>query len=319
MWKFLAPIAIAIGLVPSPGIAQQYPNGPIKIRVPYAAGGTDFQIRALLPLLAKELGDAALIVENQGGAGGQVGAMSVANAAPDGNTLLFTGGGPVLVVPMIRKLNYSLDSFTPIANVTATPLIMVARANAPYKTIQELIAYAKQNPGVINYASVGAGSSPHIVTEAFLEAAKVKMTHVPYTGTADVITSLIAGNTDVTIGVSGALLPHVLDGKMRLLASTGTSRSEFAPEVPSLRELGLDVVEITKFALFAPKGLPEPILAKLSGAVRNAVNSPEYGAMMRKMYTTVSYMGPADTKIAFTQDAKVYREVLIRSGIMDQK
>lgn len=317
MRNVLLCVSTVLALVSNAGLAQNYPSQPIKILVPYAAGGADLQIRALQPMLTKELGG-VIIVENQAGAGGQLAASAVATAPANGYTLLFSGGGPVLILPMIRKLSYSLDSFAPIANITATPLLVVTKANVPYTTIKDLLSYAKQNPGAINYASSGVGTTPHIVVESLQTAADIKMTHVPFQGIGPAIAAMLGGTIDVYVGIPGSLLAPVKEGKLQVLASTGTSRSEFAPQVPMLREVGLDVVEATRFALFAPKQTPEPILQKLSAAVRAAVNAPEYVENMHKMYTTVAYMPPAETASAFTQDATVYKRILTRTGLIGQ-
>ncbi len=312
-------LVLAIGL--QAGQAQEFPNQPIKIVVPYAAGGSDYQIRAMLPMLTKELGGATFVVENQGAAGGQVAASNVAGATPNGYTLLFSGGGPVLVVPLMRKVNYRLENFAPIANITSTPLLVVTKASAPYTTVQEFLAYARKNPGVINFASSGIGTTPHIVAEALQAAADIKMTHVPFQGIGLAITAMLSGTVDLYIGIPGSLLPHVQEGKLRVLASTGTARSEFAPQVPTLRELGFDVVEATRFALFAPRQTPDAVLNKLSTAVRTAANSAEYIASMRKSYTTVAYTNPSETMSIFAQDSKGYHATLTRTGLInpDQK
>jgi tripartite-type tricarboxylate transporter receptor subunit TctC len=315
--RFGMTLVLAVGL--QGANAQEYPNQPIKIIVPYAAGGSDYQIRAMLPALTKELGgNASFVVENQGAAGGQVAVSTVAGAPANGYTLLFSGGGPVLIVPLMRKVNYKLENLAPIANITSTPLLVVARVNVPYTTVQEFLAYAKKNPGAVNYSSSGIGTTPHIVAEAFQAAADIKMTHVPFQGIGLAITAMLSGTVDMYIGIPGSLLPHVQEGKLRVLASTGTARSEFAPQVPTLRELGFDVVEATRFALFAPRQTPDVVLNKLSTAVRTAANSPEFIASMRKMSTTVAYSNPSETQNIFAQDSKAYQLTLTRTGLMNQ-
>ena len=211
-------------------------------------GRRRLSIRALAPALGNVLGQ-QIVVENREGGGAIIGTAAVKSAPPDGYTLLFTGTAALSVVPHLRKSGYVIDDFEPIGNVTATPLIVTARGNAPFKTLAELVAYAKDNPGKVNMGSAGSGTSTHIVGEAFQAAAGIKFTHVPFRGVGAATNAMLSGDVDLVIGVPGVMVPHFATGKLMPMASTGKGRSEFAPDVPSLFETGLDVVEETKFGL----------------------------------------------------------------------
>ena len=205
--------------------------------VPYGPGGVDYQIRALAPALGNLLGQ-QIVVENREGGGAIIGTAAVKSAPPDGYTLLFTGTAALSVVPHLRKAPYVIRDFEPIGNVTATPLIVTARGNAPFKTLAELLAHARANPGKVNMGSAGSGTSTHIVGEAFQAAAGIEFTHVPFRGVGAATNAMLSGDVDLVIGVPGVMVPHFATGKLVALASTGKARSEFVLDVPSLFEDG---------------------------------------------------------------------------------
>ena len=238
-----------------------WPERPIRIIVPYGPGGSDAVIRMVGPDMSKLLGNQPIVVETRPGGGGTVGTLAVRNSTADGYTLLYTGTAPLTVSPHMRPVGYKLDDFAPVGNLTATALLVVARADAPYRTIGELVAFAKANPTKVNFGSSGVGTTTHIVGEVFQIAAGVQFTHVPFTGGAQQVAALLSGSADVFIGIPGAYMSLINAGKARGLASTGLKRSPFLPGAPSLKsDLGLDVVEETKFGLLAPKGVAPEII-----------------------------------------------------------
>ena len=313
MKRLLLEILAATGLALSCVAAQAaWPERPIRIIVPYGPGGTDTIIRMVAPDLSKLLGQ-PIVVETRPGGGGAVGSLAVRNSAPDGYTLLFTGTAPLTVSPHLRPTGYKLDDFAPIGNLTATELLVVARADAPYKTIGELIAYAKANPNTVNYGSSGVNTTTHIVGEVLQLAAGVKFTHIPHTSAAQLLAALLSGSADVAIGFPSAYMAQINAGKARGLASTGVKRSPFFPGAPSLKsELGLDVIEETKFGLLAPKGVAPEIIEVLAKALQTAATSEEFQSRMRASFTTPHYLNPAEFAAALAQEDKYWRALAAR-------
>jgi tripartite-type tricarboxylate transporter receptor subunit TctC len=290
-----------------------WPERPIRIIVPYGPGGSDAVIRLAGPEMSKLLGGQPIVVETRPGAGGTVGSLAVRNSAPDGYTLLYTGTAPLTVSPHMRQVGYKLDDFAPIGNLTATALIVVARADAPYRTIGELIEFAKANPTRVNFGSSGVNTTTHIVGEVFQIAAAVRFTHVPYNGGAQQVAALLSGSADVVIGIPGAYMSQINAGKARGLASTGLKRSPFLPGAPSLKsELGLDVIEETKFGLLAPKGVAPEIIETLAKALQASAMSEEFQSKMRSSFTTPHYLNPAEFTAALAQEDKYWRAMLAR-------
>ncbi len=313
MKRLLLEILAATGLALSCVAAQAaWPERPIRIIVPYGPGGSDVVIRMVAADMSKLLGQ-PIVVETRPGGGGSVGSLAVRNSTPDGYTLLYTGTAPLTVSPHMRPTGYKLDDFVPIGNLTATALLVVARADAPYKTINELIEFTKANPTKVNFGSSGVGSTTHIVGEVFQLAAGVKFTHIPYTGGAQQVQALLSGSADVFIGIPSAYMAQITAGKARGLASTGLKRSPFHPSAPSLKgEMGLDVVEETKFGLLAPKGVPQEAIDALSKALHAAVMSEDFQSRMRASFTTPHYLSPAEFGAALVQEDNYWKAMMTR-------
>ena len=308
--SFFAVMGLALACA---GAQAAWPERPIRVIVPYGPGGSDAVIRLAGPDMSKLLGGQPVVVETRPGGGGTIGTLAVRNSAPDGYTLLYTGTAPLTVSPRMRAVGYTLDDFAPIGNLTATALLVVARADAPYKTIGELIAFAKANPTRVNFGSAGVGSTTHIVGEVFQLAADVKFTHVPFTGAGQQVAALLSGSGDVFIGIPGAYLPLINAGKARGLASTGLKRSPFLPGAPALKsELGLDVVEETKFGLLAPKGVPPEVIDALAKALRSAAMTEDFQSRMRSSFTTPHYLNPAEFAAALAQEDRYWQGMFAR-------
>jgi tripartite-type tricarboxylate transporter receptor subunit TctC len=287
-----------------------YPNHPIRVIVPYGPGGADVQLRVVGPILTRLLGQ-PFVIENREGAGGVIGTAMVKSAPADGYTLLFTATAALTMVPHLPAgANYKASDFVPIGNMTGNPLILVARADEPYKNFDEFIAYARAHPGKVNLGSAGIGTNTHILGVGIASTAGVRFTHIPFRGVAQAVQGMLGGNADFVIGLAGVMLPFVQNGKLRPLASTGATRSEWFPNVPTLKEKGLDVVESNRVGIFAPKGTPTAIVNKLAGALAEAVKQPEFRDTMKKSTTTVLYQTPEALAKQLVMDSAYWERML---------
>jgi tripartite-type tricarboxylate transporter receptor subunit TctC len=275
----LAGLALAASLAaPLGAMAQGYPSKPITVIVPFAAGGTtDILARVIGQALNKELGQ-SVIVDNRAGAGGNIGAQLAAKAPADGYTLFMgTVGTHAINQSLYKKLGFDpVKDFAPLTRVAMVPNLLVAHPGKPYKTVKELIAYARANPGKVNFGSSGSGSSIHLSGELFNALAKVDMVHVPYKGSAPAVSDLIGGQIDIMFDNMPSAIQHVRAGKLRPLAVTTAKRSPELPDVPTIAEAGVPGYEATSwFGLFAPAGTPAPVVAKLNGALVKVLADPE--------------------------------------------
>jgi tripartite-type tricarboxylate transporter receptor subunit TctC len=263
----------------SPALAQvgAYPNKPVRLVVPFPAGGaTDVLARALSIKLGEKLGQ-SLVVENRPGAGGTIGSDAVAKASPDGYTLLLATSSTHSIGPSLNpKIPYNAaQDFTPIGHVANSPNIVLVPLNSPAKTMREFIDHAKKNPGRLNYASSGNGTIVNLSTELFKSQSGTFIVHIPYRGTALAIPDLISGKVDVLFDSLVTGLPHVRDGKLRALAVTSAKRTPLAPELPAVAEVLPGYESNTWFGLYGPKGLPAEVTAKVNGALNQAIAEAE--------------------------------------------
>jgi tripartite-type tricarboxylate transporter receptor subunit TctC len=292
---FYAALTAAACALPTPTLAQNYPVKPVRIIVPFAPGGVDVTARLIADRLTATLGQ-PFIVENRPGAGGAVGAKMVASADPDGHTLMFSTPGPVVVSPLInRNAGYdTLKNLMPVAIVSQSPLMLVIHPALPVKTVRELVAYAKANPGKVHYPSPGFGTQPHLVGEMFKSMTGLDIVHVPYRGSAPAITDLLAGQMQIYFDNFANVLQHVESGKLRAIAVTGDARSAQLPDVATMRESGFGEIEATYWnGLLAPAGTPQAIVTRLNAAVNQALALPEVDAALTKL--------GSDPKIATSQ------------------
>lgn len=268
----------AIALAGGPAYAETYPSKPIKMIVPFPAGGTtDILARIVGQELTKAWGQ-QVIVENRPGAGGNIGADAVAKSPADGYTLLMgTVGTHGINVTLYKKMPYdAVKDFAPITLVAAVPNLLVVHPSVPVKSVKELIDYAKAKPGKLSFASSGNGTSIHLSGELFKSMTGVDMTHVPYKGSAPAITDLLGGQVDLMFDNMPSILPHVKNGKLRALAVTTAKRSPAIPDVPTIAEAGVPGYEASSwFGILAPAGTPQPIVAKLNKEIVRILHSPE--------------------------------------------
>ncbi|MCS6995971.1 MAG: tripartite tricarboxylate transporter substrate binding protein [Casimicrobiaceae bacterium] len=274
-WLAAAALAVALPVA-------AYPEKPVTLVVPFPPGGsTDLIARAIQPKLQERLGG-TWIVENRAGATGTVGAAAVARAAPDGHTLLVSSLGPFVIAPHLIKTNYdALKDLDPISIIVQAPNVLVVPANSPHRTLAELIAYMRANPGKMTFASSGNGSSDHLSAELFWQQTGTSGVHVPYKGGGPAMTDLLGGQVNAAFVNINTALPHIRAGKLRALATASASRSPLLPDVPTLEEQGVREANVQSWqAIAGPRGLPPAIKARIREAVVYAVNDPTIKARL---------------------------------------
>jgi tripartite-type tricarboxylate transporter receptor subunit TctC len=280
-------MALALGLaIAGSALAQSYPSRPVKIIVPTPAGGpVDVVARLVANKLSATLGQ-SIVVDNRPGAGNTIGSKEAALADPDGYTLLYSSASGLVLAPMMQK-NAGYDpitSYDPIALVAASSNILVVHPSVPAKTVQELVAYAKANPGKVNFSSGGIGVLPHLIGEMFKARAGVDIVHVPYRGGGPSINDVVAGQIQMTFEGTSVLLPLIQAGKLRALAVTSPNRVRELPDVPTMIESGYPGFSSTSWTgLLAPAQTPRDIVAKLNAQINEAVQSADFKAALAKL------------------------------------
>jgi len=275
-------LALTLGLstltAPHLALAQDdWPNKPVKIVAPVApGGGVDLVARTMADRLNKAFGQ-SFIVENQSGGGGVIASQNVTRAAPDGYTLMLGYVGTHGTNPAVRKVPYdAINGFTPIAMVGGTPNVLVVTPSLPVKSVQELVAYLKANPGKSSYGSAGPGTLTHLAMEQFKENTKTFMVHAPYRGIGPAIMDVLGGQTQAMFPGLAAALPHIKGGKLKPLAVTGTSRHRLLPDVPTMEELGYKGFDgVQWYGIVGPAGMPQPIVARLNTEINKQLAVPE--------------------------------------------
>jgi tripartite-type tricarboxylate transporter receptor subunit TctC len=293
---FVALVLIAVAT--EPAAAQTYPNRPVKIIMPFAPGGpTEFIIRLVADRLTAVMGQAFIVENRPGGAGGTVGAKSVAVAEPDGYTLLFSSPGPLVTAAAVYKnLDYDpIKSFAPIAMVIYAPQMLVVHPSIPANSVQELVAYAKSNPGKVAFGSSGYGTQPHMLGEMLKLTANIDIVHVPYRGAGQSVTDLLAGQVQMIFETTAILLPHVEGGRLRALAVATEGRSPLLPGVPTTAESGYPKLLASFWSgLLAPAGTPPAIVDKLNGAINEALKAPDMKQLIAKFGSELRIGSPQD-------------------------
>lgn len=272
-----AAVLAAAGLA-GPAKAQgSYPERPIRVIVPFAAGSaSDIVGRIVLDKMAEDLGQ-RFVVENQPGASGNLGSAAVARAEPDGYTILVSASGPLAVNPFLfPNIGYDpLTAFEPISLIATLPNVIVVNAGLPIRSVQDLIDAAKKDPGKLNYGSIGNGSSQHLAAAYFEQVTGTRMTHVPYRVTGQLVSDLVAGQLQVSFQLIPNVLGQIRGGQLRTLAITASRRSEVLPDVPTVAEVGLTGYEAYGwFAMMAPRNTPAPIVQRLHAAYVKAMEDP---------------------------------------------
>lgn len=298
-------------------LAQAYPTKPVTIIVPFAAGGTtDILARIIGQALTAELGQ-SVVVDNRAGAGGNIGGQAAAKAAPDGHTLFMgTVGTHAINASLYKKMPFDpVKDFAPLTRVANVPNLLVANPAQPYKSVKDLIAYAKANPGKVNFGSSGNGSSIHLSGELFKSLAKVDMQHAPYKGSAPAVTDLLGNQIGIMFDNMPSAIQHVRSGSLVPLAVTTAKRSPELPNVPTIAEAGVPGYEATSwFGMFAPAGTPAPVLAKLNAAIVKVLAQPDVKKKINEQGAEV-YSETPEQFAAFIQAESVkWGKVVKESG-----
>jgi tripartite-type tricarboxylate transporter receptor subunit TctC len=313
-------LAIATLVLSQPASATPYPDRPVRIVVPFAAGGVaDTTVRIVADKLATKLGQ-RFYIENQPGAGGIAAARTVIASAPDGYTLALLSNGTAVSVSLFKHLPFDpLKDFAPISSLGFFDFILTTGANSPFKTLADFIAAAKAKPGALNVGTINIGSTQNLSAELFKTAAGIDFTIVPYRGTPEVEVSLLQGDITLMIDSYSAMKGNLADGKFRALASSGPVRSESTPDIATVRENGVADYDVVSWnALFAPAGTPPEIAATLNTALQDILADPDVKQRMLELGITAKASTPQEISARLKSDIDKWQKVIERAGIPKQ-
>jgi tripartite-type tricarboxylate transporter receptor subunit TctC len=317
-------VFLLLSLAATAGGQETYPSRPITLVAPFPPGGVaDLTARPVAAALEKVLKNPVGVV-NKTGAAGAVGMQFVATSKPDGYTLLLALSS-ISIIPEADKIfdrqpAFTVDQFAPIALISADPTILVVRGESPWKTAKEFIEDAKKRPGQISYSSSGIYGTLHMAMELLSHAAGIKLRHIPTAGAGPALTAILGGHVDALASGPAVVIPHIKSGKLRALAGWGDKRVAALPDVPTFKELGYPDAEFYIWAgMFAPKGTPEPVLARLRDATRAAVAEPEFKSAMDKLETPIVFKQGAEFQRFFEADAKRLAEGVHKVGRIEDK
>ncbi len=310
--------ALAGGLLaPHAGHAQAWPAKPITIVVPFVAGGTtDIVARILAQALSERLHQ-SVVVENVGGAGGTLGASNAARAPADGYTIFMATVAHTMAPGIYKKLSYDFEKdFEPITIAASVPNILIVNPALPAKTVAELIAYIKANPGKVNYGSAGVGSTEHMSGALFRALAGLDIVHVPYRGGAPMLADLVAGHIQMSIETSGAATPFIKGGQVRALAVSPAKRSALFPDLPTLAEAGLPGYDVTTwYGLLVPKGTPQAIRDKLYAEIADVLKDPNIVARLREIGAEPGGQSPSEFAAFIRAETEKWTRLAKDAGI----
>jgi len=311
-------VAFLLGVLLASGAFAQYPNRPLHLVVGFAPGGaSDIISRAMSEPLQRSFGQ-PIIVDNKPGAGSSLAAELVAKSAPDGYTVMIASPSAVFVNPIIMKnVNYVTErDFVPVTLVTTSPLVVAVHPSVPAGTLRELIDYAKKNPGKLNFATSGNGSAPHLGTVLLASLTGIQMVHVPYKSGGLAVQSVLAGDTQLTIATPPSVLPQVKAGRLRGLAMTSAERSPLVPELPGMKEAGVDGYNYTFwYGMFAPAGTPRAVINRLFDATATALKDPKLKQILANDGTeTAPSKSPEDFAAWLRDEGKLWARLVKESG-----
>jgi tripartite-type tricarboxylate transporter receptor subunit TctC len=308
-------LAVIAAVFAFPALAQQYPTRPVRVVVGFApGGGVDISARLLAAKLGEYFGQ-QFIVENKPGAGTNIAAAEVAKSAPDGYTLFMNSPAVVINTALYAKPPYQLSDFTGVSIFAATTNLLVVPASLPVKNVQDLVRLAKEKPGTLNYSSAGQGTTQHLAGELFKLRTGTKIVHVPYKGSGPSMTALLASEVQLTFINPVAAGGHVKAGKLRALAVTDDRRTELMPDVPTMKEAGVEGVEVSLwYALLAPAATPKDVVEKLGAAVGRATKDPQVRDALKKQGADPVGNTPAQFNAYLKDEYARWSEVVRVSG-----
>ncbi|MGZ8155386.1 MAG: Bug family tripartite tricarboxylate transporter substrate binding protein [Burkholderiales bacterium] len=313
-------IALAVSLLSASTLvaAQGYPERPIRVLVPVPGGGTpDVLARTVTPGMAELLGQ-SLVIDNRGGAGGRIAAELAARAAPDGYTLFLTSPGALTIVPHVsRNVPYdALRDFAPISLISTGPFLLLTHPTVPVKSVKDLVALAKAEPGKLLYSSAGNGTANHLAMEQFKYAAGVNFTHVPYKGAPQAVTDLVAGRVNVTMNSIAPVLAHIKSGRLQPLGVAALKRSPLLPNVPTISEAGVPNFESGSWlGLLAPANTPKAILTRLSEVVVKAVHAPDVRSRLEAQGAEPAGSTPAEFAAQIRREYELNAKIVKIAGV----
>lgn len=289
--------------------AADFPTKEVQIIIPYAAGGaTDLIFRALAATTGKYLGKAVIVVNRPGG-GGTIGVTEVAKAKPDGYTLL-SAITPLTILPHQVKTTFTYKSFEPVINVVKDPGMFLVRSDSPWKSLKEFLDYAKKNPDMITVGNSGAGGGVHLIALAFEKTAGVKFNHIPFAGGGPSVTALLGGHINAVSVSPPEGIEQVKAGKFRIIALFADKRFDLFPDVPTVKEQGVDFVMGQWRGLAAPKGTPPDVIKKLHDAFKKGIDDPVFQKNAKDMVVNLSYLGPEDFGKLMAHDDEFYSRLV---------
>lgn len=303
-------------LLQQPVLAQDYPTKPIRLIIPFAAGGgSDVQGRTIAEKMTSDLGQ-PMFIDNRAGAGGALGASVVSHSPGDGYTLMFTNNAHA-ILPNLQKTDWDpLKDFKAVACAVTFTTVILVNANSPIKTLPELIAAAKAKPGKLTYGSSGIGGPLHLAMEMFRAAAGIDLIHVPYKGNAPMTTALLSNEIDMSLDTFGVSLPQIKAGKFRALAVTSPQRSSLLPNVPTVSEIAVPGFEYEGWsAFFAPASTPAPVVARLSNSIGKAMAMPPVQRRLLELGYDSKFLTPEQTTALVTRDLQRYRKIIQDNNI----
>jgi tripartite-type tricarboxylate transporter receptor subunit TctC len=313
----VAVVAVSMGLAHAAWAqSPNYPSRTITLIVPYSPGALTDSLARLVADKFRARWSQTVVVENRNGAGGNIGADIVARAPHDGYTLLFTAPGPLVInKSLYSQLSYDPDSFEPVSLVTTSPIMLIVNPKGPAKTMQELIAYAKANPGKLNYASGGIGTFGHLTAELFNALAGIKTNHVPYRGNGPAIVDLLGNQVDLLFADLGAALTMVNDGSLLALGIAGDQRNPDLPNVPNMSEVLPGFSPVAWYGIVAPAGTPSAITKRLSTAVAESLKQPDFAKRLREWSIEAIGSTPAEMATFLKQERQRWGDVIRTNGI----
>ncbi len=317
----IATVVLLTAAAATPSWAQTYPAGPVRVLVPFGAGGaTDVVARVFADRLQQRMGQ-SFTVENRGGAAGQIAATAFARAPADGYTLMFTTAAPITVAPLMNdKVQYDpRKDFIPIGVVAVQPVWVVVNAASPFKSLADIVKQAKDNPGKLTYGTSGVGTELHLAAEAVARSAGIQMVHVPFRGGGDVITALLGSQINLAALSTASIAGAVQVGTLRVLAVSSPKRMTDFSDVPTFAELGHPgATMVPWWGLMAPAGTPQPIVARLTQELEAATKDAAVRDRLKATFVQIEFEGPQDFSRRLDAETKLYGEIIRAANIKMQ-